>query len=369
MGSPSLPGAPVLLVGGIDIDTMEIASLALSWDLPHAVSVRHDLDPVRDRLVRTVSDITGIIERVELELDHSCVACAIREDVVPTLERLAASGRWQGVLAQLSATAEPWQVCRALSLAPQDAPHVSIAAVVVALSPESLLADLVGGEPLTELDLPVRPDDERTVSEVACSMVEYADVVFTPDRLDPTETEVLTALMRPDAQLATSVAGLDAAALASGVHQPGGTESWAGYVRRDPLPELSLTSTWVLDFRSPLPLHPGRFKQLAPFLGGGPRRSRGCFWLPSRPHQACLWEGAGGRLSVGVERSWRSDEPLTRIVVVGIDEGRDQLESALRSCLLTEDEVAARGTVWEVSSDGLEPWLGPVHQGPLNPEF
>lgn len=70
-----------------------------------------------------------------------------------------------------------------------------------------------------------------------------------------------------------------------------------------------------------------------------------------------------------MERSWCSDEPLTRIVVVGIDEGRDQLESALRSCLLTEDEVAARGTVWEVSSDGLEPWLGPVHQGPLNPEF
>ncbi|MDO4717258.1 MAG: GTP-binding protein [Propionibacteriaceae bacterium] len=131
-----------------------------------------------------------------------------------------------------------------------------------------------------------------------------------------------------------------------------------------PLPELTLSPAWVLDFRSPLPLHPGRLRQLAPFLSRGPRRSRGCSWLPSRPRQACLWAGAGGRLGVGVERTWRSDEPLTRIVVVGVDEGRGQLESALRSCLLTEDDVATGGTVWEVSSDGLEPWLGPVRQGP-----
>lgn len=65
-----------------------------------------------------------------------------------------------------------------------------------------------------------------------------------------------------------------------------------------------------------------------------------------------------------MERSWCSDEPLTRIVVVGIDDGKEQLESALRSCLLTPDEVATRGTFWEVSSGGLEPWLGPVHQTP-----
>ena len=47
-------------------------------------------------------------------------------------------------------------------------------------------------------------------------------------------------------------------------------------------------------------------------------------------------------------------------VVVGTDEGRDTLEAALRSCLLTDDEIEKHGLRWRVPGDGLEPWLGPV---------
>lgn len=285
---------PVLLVSGVDASTMEVAAMALAWDLPDAVTLRHQLDTQRQVLIRTVSDITGIVEQVEIELEHVCVSCAIREDVVPALERLASDGRWQSVVAQLPATAEPWQICRVLALEPEQTPHLRIAAVVVALEPDTLLADLVGGEPLTELEMPVPSDEQRTISEVTCSMAEYADLVFISDESELTARELLSAIMRPDAKLAVSVTQLNAIKLAKGVHHHDGTESWAAYVRRGPLPELSLTSTWVLDFRSLLPLHPERFKRLAPFLGGGPHRSRGCFWLPSRPHHVCLWEGRAG---------------------------------------------------------------------------
>ena len=126
-------GAPVVLVAGVSATPMVSAAIALQWDLPSVVAVQHAIDPAREVLVRTVSDITGLIERVEIDVEHACTSCAIREDIVPTLERLAASGTWETIVAQLPVTAEPMQVCRVVEGMPWVAPHVWIAGVVVAL--------------------------------------------------------------------------------------------------------------------------------------------------------------------------------------------------------------------------------------------
>ena len=125
----------------------------------------------------------------------------------------------------------------------------------------------------------------------------------------------------------------------------------------------------MLDFRSERPFHPERLQETIAVLGGGPRRSRGCFWLPSRPAQVCQWDGAGGMLSIGPCDHWDEHGPLTRIVVVGLDDGREQLVDAFRSCLLTDQELAERGAYWEVWRDGFEPWLGPVRQLAIEERF
>jgi len=145
-----------------------------------------------------------------------------------------------------------------------------------------------------------------------------------------------------------------------GIHRHDHNEDWVQVVRRDPLPAHAAPVAWVLDFRSERPFHPQRLQDRIEALGRGNRRSRGCFWLPSRPAQVCQWDGAGGMVSIGPAEHWDEAGPLTRIVVVGVDDGRDELASAFESCLLTDVEMAERGPYWEVSSDGLEPWLGPV---------
>ncbi|MGL5829143.1 MAG: GTP-binding protein, partial [Angustibacter sp.] len=60
----------------------------------------------------------------------------------------------------------------------------------------------------------------------------------------------------------------------------------------------------------------------------------------------------------------RGQNPLTRIVVTGIDDSyqeHEEIRAAFQRCLLTDDEIATRGSAWEESWDGLEPWLGPIH--------
>ena len=127
-----------------------------------------------------------------------------------------------------------------------------------------------------------------------------------------------------------------------------------------PVVEPGAPDVWTLDFRSDRPFPPQRLRERVEVLGGGHRRTRGCFWLPTRPTQVCQWEGAGGMLSIGAFDDWYDMRPHTRIVVVGTDEGREELETTLRSCLLTDDEIERHGLRWRVPGDGLEPWLGPV---------
>lgn len=370
---------PAILVSGIAPEPMAAATIALQWDLPSAVVVRHDVDPEREVLTRTVSDRTGLLERVEIDVDHACVSCAIRNDVVPTLDRLAASGLWGAIVAHLPITADPVQVCRAVDLFADAAPHLRIAATVVALDGETVVDDLLGQDRLLDRGLPVRDDDDAGVAETASAMVEYADVVGVIGEPDAAARELLGLLVRPGVRVVDATAGLDPAALLEGVRRHDHSEDWVAVVRRDPLPDAAGDDVadgdaahgeaWVLDFRSERPFHPGRLQQTIAVLGGGPRRSRGCFWLPSRPAQVCQWDGAGGMLSIGPCDHWDEHGPLTRIVVVGLDDGRERLAEAFRWCLLTDHELAERGPYWEVMDDGFEPWLGPVRQLSLGERF
>lgn len=353
---------PVILVSGVEEGAMLSATISLQLGLTDAVAVRHTIDVDRQILTRTVSDLSGVIEREEINLAHACVSCAIREDIVPTLERLAAAGRWRAILACLPVAAEAVQVCRVVAWAPNDAPHVTVAAVVTSLDGSTVVDDLLGDDLLDERGLATADDDRRGVAEVACAMVEYADLICLTSEPDPDETALLATLARPRVPLVSDPSLLDADRLVAGVHRHQAIEAWVAEVRRAPLPPLPSTTVWRLDLFSDRPFHPERFHDELGRLGSGPRRSRGCFWLPTRPRDVCAWYGAGGQVSIGSTDRWGREDPTTRIVVVGLDDGADEVRSAFRRCLLTDDELATRGRIWEAVWDGLEPWLGPIHR-------
>ncbi|MCR4513812.1 GTP-binding protein [Aeromicrobium sp. 50.2.37] len=358
---------PAVLVTGVDEVAMEAVTVGLQFDLPSAVVVRHVLDVESQRLVRVVSDCTGVLERHVHELEHACVACALREDVVPTMERLAASGRWGAVVAHLPVAAEALQACRVIETYVQAAPHVHVAAVVAALDGQTVLTDLLGDDLLHERDLHTSEDDSRGVAETAAAIVEYADAVALTGPCDPAGLDLLHALVRPGVTVVDDPSALDATPLVAGAHRHDVTEAWVDVVRRDELPLHGSPHVWTLDLRSDRPFHPGRLLESIERIGGGPRRSRGSFWLPSRPSDVCVWDGAGGQLSVGTASPWGTDTPLTRIVVHGLASGPlasspDDVQEAFEHCLLSDAELADRGPYWEVTSDGLEPWLGDVRR-------
>lgn len=350
---------PLVLITGVDEDAMACTMIGLQWDAPEAVTVRHTIDVERQLLTRIVSDVGGIVERIHVNLEHACVGCALREDVMPTLERLADDGRWGSIIAQLPVAAEASQVCRILAHDDHLSTKLHVCSVVVAVNGPTARTDLLGDDLLRERHLHTSAEDTRGVSEVHAALLEYADAAVVIGDVDETDRNLVSAILRPDAELFADHFHIDVADLVSRRRRHEKAEEWVNPVRSPPVGSLQIGEVWTVELTSDRPFHPERLLENIKGLGGGARRSRGCFWLPTRPETACEWDGAGGQLSVG-PCEHDTSAPHTRILVTGIDSGRDELLALFEHCLLTDDELLTRGTIWESSGDGFEPWLGPA---------
>ena len=116
---------------------------------------------------------------------------------------------------------------------------------------------------------------------------------------------------------------------------------------------------WSLDLTSERPFDPEKLLDHLEELAAGPFRTRGCFWLPTRPDRALLWEGAGGHLAVGAGEPWGPRTPRTRLTYVGTGTARTDLVGRFESLLLPSAAYGP-GIGWHPAEDGFEPWLGPL---------
>lgn len=351
---------PLVVVTGVDPHAIDSAMLALSWDLPQAVAVRHRIDPASQVLTRVVSDMTGILEREEIPLEHACVQCAMREDILPTLERLARDGRWLSILSGLPSGAEGDHLAEVLTRDHRLARHLKLCSVVAAMDTERLTDDLLGDALLCERGWHLNPYDRRGVGEVGCAQVEFADLVLiSPDPSDKA-TALTRLLARPDAGIVHGSSELDTSELLRGRHNFTSASQWASPTFGDQdLPQLDPGAAWRLELISARAFHPERLLDNIERLGSGFVRSRGCFWLPTRAGALLEWGGSGGQLSIGSDGHWGRRTPKTRLVLTGLDAIPEDVIHAFEETLLTTPETERTGA-WTVMEDGLEPWLGAI---------
>ncbi len=354
---------PVIVITGTDRAAMDSAMVAVLWDLPSAVAVAHRINPTAQVLTRVVSDSSGVIEREDIPLEHACISCALREDIVPTLERLARDGRWRTIVSCLPIAAEAEQLGTLLTRDPRLARHLRLSAVIAAAESEGLAADLLGDDLLRERDLHSSPDDDRGLGEAQSSLIEYADLVVLASPPDPRTHDLVHALARPDALVVIGSENIVASSLASIRHQHATAMAWRIPVTNARMPALGSSHAWRIDLSSTRPFHPERLVDQISRLGSGAHRSRGCFWLPTRPGLLAQWEGAGGQLSIGPHSPMGHRRPLTRLIFTGLDPIPAGLVDAFDELLLTPvEESTAAARSWHVAEDGLEPWLGDIHE-------
>ncbi|MEW1958056.1 GTP-binding protein [Kineococcus sp. NPDC059986] len=352
---------PVTVLTSMDPVLRDSATAAALWGRPGAVLLRYDLAP--GRLHRLAATVERVLEDVRVPVEHACLGCALREDVLPTVAALARAGTAEHLVLALPAAAEPLAVLQALTHG-VDGPDaladlVAVAGVVSVVHGPGLLEDLLGDELVPGAD---GEEGERAVGEVLAHQLDEADLVLVDGDLPARSAVLLDHVTAPGCVVADLLA-VDASDVLAPrrLATPGLA---AEPLRRSDLRAVRPSGArdrlgvFTLDLHTPAPLHPGRLLEEIEAVGAGRLRARGYFWVPSRPDVVCAWDGAGGQLSIGTIGTWdgrRGERPRTRLVVTGVDEGdADRVSAAFERILATP----AESTAWTAPEDGLEPWLG-----------
>ncbi|MEV5241868.1 GTP-binding protein [Streptomyces cinnamoneus] len=396
---PPVPGAPlpVVLVGGLHADARRATVERLLHTVPGSVALHHDLATATaagGTVRRTVRDRTGLLHEGETPLVNDCACCALREDLVPELERLADSALCRLAVVELWDSVEPKAMAEVVAAHCGD--DARLTGVFTAVDPALVLPTLANGDDLAEAGLAAAPTDERTVGDTFARQLEYVSVLAVVEaatagtgegegeEADAGDYALLTQLAPAARQVPVDSAELAAAAVA-------GFDVQAAAARQHPacalLPqEADVHGVATLVWRGHRPFHPGRLYEALEDLTCAAARSRGRFWLADRPDTLLSWDAAGGALCVENAGPWLAAlpdaawemVPAERRVAASLDwhpEHGDRgqyltftspgldgagLRSLLESCLLTDAEYAGGPDAWRGLSRAFDQLLDPV---------
>ncbi|MFI6262541.1 CobW family GTP-binding protein [Micromonospora sp. NPDC051006] len=375
--------------------TYAIARTLLAAD-PSLLLVRHDLTDVRQGGVhRVVRDGAGILEDERITLAHGCVSCTLREDVLPTLARLARTHPDRDLVLMLPEVVEPEAVAAAcahclVNGAPiTDALHIN--SYVTVVDAEHLLDGLASTDDLKTLGIHAADDDHRALADVVVRQIEYADtlVLWGRSREGAYDDSRLSVLLQRLAPWATQVRVdgdlVDADELTRQLrdtrrHRP---ETPAVLARgleghtlgvHEPHSDCAVVSAV---FRARRPFHPRRLHDVLEDVNAEVVRSRGHLWLASQPDAVLAWEFAGGGLTIGSFGRWLVALPDAywdeasdhrrlaaaldwdpyygdrhqHLVFIGLDLDPVDLHRTLTACLLSDAELADGEDVWRTYDD------------------
>ncbi|MGY5137194.1 CobW family GTP-binding protein [Streptomyces nigrescens] len=376
---------PVVLVGGLHSEAREQVVLRLLHTVRGSVALHHDLSTAAEGTVRrTVRDASGELSSGEAPLVNDCACCALREDLVPELQRLADSGLNRLAVVELWDSVEPKAMAEVI--AAHGGESLMLSNVMTAVDPALVLPYLANGDDLAEAGLAAAATDQRTIGDTWARQLEYAPLLALVDggEADDEDRAVLVQL-HPTArhvpvdsrQLAEAAfAGFDVEAAAAAQHPA------CALLPQEA--EESGVATFVWHRRRPF--HPERLYQALEDLACAAARSRGRFWLADRPDTLLSWDAAGGALCVENAGPWLASLPdaawdmlpamrraaaaldwhpehgdcCQHLVFTAPGLDREGLERLLDSCLLTEDEFAAGREAWKRLPASFDTLLDPV---------
>ncbi|MFG2487584.1 CobW family GTP-binding protein [Streptomyces virginiae] len=376
---------PVVIVGGLHADARKEVVNRLLHAVPGSIALHHDLATApAGTVLRSVRDASGELSRSEAPLVNDCACCALREDLVPELERLADSGLTRLAVVELWDSVEPKAMAEVVTA--HGAGALDLTGVITAVDPALVLPYLVNGDDLADAGLAAAPTDRRTVGDTWARQLEYAPVLALVDSEEAdAEDRALLAQLHPTARQVSATSGELAQAAFAGfdVEAAAAAQHPACALLPQDAEEAGVT-TFVWHRRRPF--HPERLYQALEDLCCAAARSRGRFWLADRPDTLLAWDAAGGALCVEnagpwlaslPEAAWDLVPPMRRaaasldwhpehgdccqhLVFTSPRLDREGLAELLESCLLTDAEYAAGPEAWRSLPAAFDSLLGSI---------
>lgn len=352
---------------------------------------------VDTNLVRSENILSRTEEKL-VEMSNGCICCTLREDLMIEVERLAKENRFDYLLIESTGISEPIPVAQTFSFIDDengiDLSRFSyVDTMVTVVDGFNFFKDFGSPETLIDRDLTNIEEDFRTIVNLLTDQIEFANVIVLnkTDLISKEHLGILKATIKklnPSAKIIESSYSKIAAKeiLNTGLFDFEEAEQSAGWIEElnkvEHTPETEEYGISSFVFRSKKPFNPERFwNYIQNKFPNNIIRSKGLFWLSSRPNQALIWGQAGGSLkadSAGVwwssmsfekriqnsvfvenqkeiENDWHKDfgDRKNEIVFIGQDIDEKQICLDLNKCLLTEKELNTHK--WEVGYDDKWP--------------
>ncbi|WP_447772585.1 zinc metallochaperone GTPase ZigA [Pseudomonas kilonensis] len=332
-----------------------------------------------------------------VEMSNGCICCTLREDLLEEVGQLAREGRFDYLLIESTGISEPLPVAETFTFRDEEGRSLADVArldtMVTVVDGVNFLLDYQAAESLVSRGETLGEDDERSITDLLIEQIEFADVILISkiDLISQHEREELTAILQrlnAQAQILPMVMGqvplgriLDTGLFdfERAAQAPG----WLQELRGEHVPETEEYGIASTAYRARRPFHPERFFSFIdrPWPNGKLLRSKGFFWLASKPEEAGSWSQAGGLMRHGFagrwwrfvpKNQWPQDEESTaaimknwlaatgdcrqELVFIGQDVDFSQLTAELDACLLTDAEMALGVESWRLLPDPFGPW-------------
>ena len=332
-----------------------------------------------------------------VEMSNGCICCTLREDLLEEVTKLAKEKRFDYLVIESTGISEPLPVAETFTFADENGTSLSDVAsldtMVTVVDAINFLKDYEEAKDLRETGESLGEDDQRSVADLLVEQVEFADVILISktDIAKATEVDRLTAILKTlntRAEILPIYQGqvgvkqvLDTGkfSLEEAQKAPG----WLKEMRGEHVPETEEYGIGSFVYEARRPFNPEKFYQ---FLHSTEQfgkliRSKGYFWLATRPRFAGQWNQAGGIAHYGfggmfwmaVPRdNWPKDpdslsaidqlwvEPFgdmrQELVFIGQNLDKDSMTSALNNCLLSEEEVLKGKDHWINLPDPFPEW-------------
>jgi G3E family GTPase len=332
-----------------------------------------------------------------VEMSNGCICCTLREDLLIEVNKLSKEGRFDYLVIESTGISEPLPVAETFTFADEEGVSLSDVAsldtMVTVVDAVNFLKDYEEAKSLRESGELLGDEDQRNVSDLLVDQVEFADVILVSktDLVESADIDRLTAILKTLNTNARVIPIMNGKVVIDDVLNTGlfdfaqaqQSPGWLKEMRGEHVPETEEYGIASFSYVARRPFHPEKFHHFLHSTDdyGKLIRSKGYFWLATRPEFAGHWSQAGGIAHYGfagmfwkavAKENWPEDqeyldsisetwvEPFgdMRQELVFIGQGLDQaaMIKALDESLLTEDEVLKGKQYWVTLKDPFPAW-------------
>ena len=332
-----------------------------------------------------------------VEMSNGCICCTLREDLLIEVRKLAEADKFDYLVIESTGISEPLPVAETFTFADEDGISLSDIAtldtMVTVVDAVNFLKDYNTAKSLKETGEFLGDEDERNVADLLIDQVEFADLLLISkiDLVNESELNELKAILRSLNSLAeilpmergqvpvNKLLGTGLFDFEKAQQAPG----WLAEMRGEHTPETEEYGIASFSFVARKPFHPKRFHH---FLHSTEQygkliRSKGYFWLASRPEFAGQWSQAGGIAQYGFagmfwhavpKQYWPQDEASLalikeswhepfgdmrqELVFIGQNLDQESMTQALNDALLIEEELLQGKSAWKDMEDPFPEW-------------